>query len=161
MKKHFIWNSFFIFALLFCISCEPNPDVDYWHKTHFYYTNNSKDDIQIVTWNTNQDNNSVTERVYDIRQGEKLFQRCTNKGFKINDQYVTEYDFVCIPYTDSLIVKFGSDKITKTIIGNCEKENRSYLYDLNNYTYSYEEPNMIYNYIFTEKDFQNILSRKK
>ena len=149
MKKYLFLMSTLIVAVF--MSCNPEPaNVDMWYKYHFYYINNSNHDIQITTWNTSQENGSVIERAYDIRQGETLFQRCSSSGLKINDDLSTDYDFVCIPYTDSLVVQFGTEKITETI----KRFNRKYLYNLDNYAYSYNEPDLIYKYTFTEADFE-------
>lgn len=155
MRKYHLLTSILIVAI--CMSCNPEPtEVLPWFKYNFYYTNDSNHDIQITTWNTDQKSGSVTERVYDIRQGETFFQRCSTSGLKINDDLSTDFDFVCIPFTDSLFVIFGSEAIIKIIKTN-NVISRKYLYNLDNYVYSYEEPNMIYKYTFTEADFEDAI----
>lgn len=147
-------------VVMLCIACNPEPANVYpFFQRHFYYTNGSDHDIQITTWNTDLKNGSIVERTYNIKKEETLFQRCYTDGVKINEGLDSnvDYNFVGIPYTDSLIVRFGAEKITKTIIGNCKSDNKSYIYDFDNYTYSYEEPNMIYRYTFTEEDCEETL----
>ena len=143
MKKYL--TIILIITISFCSSCKHrDPDVSLWYKKIFYYTNNSNHDIQIITWNTDLKNDSVTKNNYDIKQGETICQQSSNS----------------IPYTDSLIVIFDTTSVTSTIYGDWESPSKSYLYDLNNYIYSYEEPDKIYKYTFTDEDFENAVSRK-
>ena len=57
MKKYLFLMSTLIVAVF--MSCNPEPtNVDMWYKYHFYYINNSNHDIQITTWNTDQESGS-------------------------------------------------------------------------------------------------------
>ena len=148
MRKLF----YLISLLLLFVSCDNKENVDPIMKYVYEYSNNTSYDIEVITWHMSYGEILPTSHI--VPKGSSLIQDCT---FFLQYYYADDEKKRAIPYTDSLVIKWGDVVITPVFVKNNQLDDRRLnLYKNINYELSeIDEWKKHVKYTFTEDDFEN------